>query len=164
APSVSFTRLGNSNKLSCVATGFYPQSIEVTMHRDEKDGEMYSSGVRPNHDGTYQMEKRTEYDTESAKYSCKVDHSGLTEPMILFYEPKADSMVPVIVGVVIAVLVLIALAIVGVVIYRKKGRKWAVRLDKGTVDAANVGGIGELGRVIGVRYSNYGVTLATGKC
>ncbi|XP_072331101.1 class I histocompatibility antigen, F10 alpha chain-like [Scyliorhinus torazame] len=93
------------------------------MHRDEKDGEMYSSGVRPNHDGTYQMEKRTEYDTESAKYSCKVDHSGLTEPMILFYEPKADSMVPVIVGVVIAVLVLIALAIVGVVIYKKKAGK-----------------------------------------
>ncbi|XP_038671682.1 class I histocompatibility antigen, F10 alpha chain-like [Scyliorhinus canicula] len=96
------------------------------MHRDEKDAEMYSSGVRPNHDGTFQMEKHTDYDAVSAKYSCKVAHSGLTEPMILFYEPKADSTVPVIVGIVIAVLVLIALAIVGVVIYkRKRGRRLA---------------------------------------
>nr|AAB97322.1 MHC class I antigen [Triakis scyllium] len=121
APTVSFTRLGDSKKLSCVATGFYPQSIELKLHRDQAAAIVpYSSGVRPNHDGTYQMEKQTDFEpSDPAKFSCEVDHAGLSQKLVVFYEPKADSMLPVI-GIVIAVLVLVALAVVGVVLYRKK--------------------------------------------
>nr|AAB97338.1 MHC class I antigen [Triakis scyllium] len=122
APTVSFTRLGDSKKLSCVATGFYPQSIELKLHRDQAAADVpYSSGVRPNHDGTYQMEKQTDFEpSDPAKFSCEVDHAGLSQKLVMFYEPKADSMLPVIIGIVIAVLVLVALAVVGVVLYRKK--------------------------------------------
>nr|AAB97349.1 MHC class I antigen [Triakis scyllium] len=122
APTVSFTRLGDSKKLSCVATGFYPQSIELKLHRDQAAADVpYSSGVRPNHDGTYQMEKQTDFEpSDPAKFSCEVDHAGLSQKLVVFYEPKADSMLPVIIGIVIAVLVLVALAVVGVVLYRKK--------------------------------------------
>ncbi|XP_078074029.1 LOW QUALITY PROTEIN: class I histocompatibility antigen, F10 alpha chain-like [Mustelus asterias] len=121
APTVSFTRLGDSKKLSCAATGFYPQSIELKLRRGQAAADEYSSGVRPNHDGTYQMEKQTDFEpSDPAKFSCVVDHAGLSQTLVVFYEPKPASMLPVIIGIVIAVLVLVALAVVGVVLYRKK--------------------------------------------
>ncbi|XP_078074031.1 class I histocompatibility antigen, F10 alpha chain-like [Mustelus asterias] len=121
APTVSFTRLGDSKKLSCAATGFYPQSIELKLRRGQAAADEYSSGVRPNHDGTYQMEKQTDFEpSDPAKFSCVVDHAGLSQTLVVFYEPKPASMLPVIIGIVIAVLVLVALAVVGFVLYRKK--------------------------------------------
>ncbi|XP_067865917.1 major histocompatibility complex class I-related gene protein-like [Heterodontus francisci] len=86
-PVVSFTRPGGSNRLSCVVTGFYPQAIEVTLWRDGvMIDETLSSGILPNHDRTYQIRKWIEFDPEDqAEYSCRVEHSGLTETMVMIY-------------------------------------------------------------------------------
>ncbi|XP_078393299.1 class I histocompatibility antigen, F10 alpha chain-like [Cetorhinus maximus] len=91
------------------------------MQRDgAKVEEIHSTEVRPNHDGTYQIQNLMEFDPkDQAKFSCVVDQGGLNGKMVMFYEPKADFMVPIIVSVVIAVL-LVALAIVGFVFYKKK--------------------------------------------
>nr|AAC60349.1 MHC class I protein [Heterodontus francisci] len=122
APSVSFTRRGDSNRLSCVTTGFYPQAIEVTLRRDGVSlDESHFDGILPNHDGTYQTHKWTDIDpADQAKFSCEVDHSGLKEKMVVFYERKSDSLLPIIVGVLVVAVLLIIAVIVGVVIYKKK--------------------------------------------
>uniref|UniRef100_UPI00398F7D0A major histocompatibility complex class I-related gene protein-like isoform X2 n=1 Tax=Pristiophorus japonicus TaxID=55135 RepID=UPI00398F7D0A len=74
APAVSFTRPGDAKRLSCVATGFYPQAIEVTLWRDGVFlAETQSSGILPNHDGTFQVR------------SCEVEHGGLQRKVIVFY-------------------------------------------------------------------------------
>ncbi|XP_072331376.1 major histocompatibility complex class I-related gene protein-like isoform X2 [Scyliorhinus torazame] len=87
APIVSFTRLGDSNRLSCVVTGFYPPAIEVNLCRDGVViGETLSSGILPNHDRTYQIRKWVEFDPEDqAEYSCRVEHSGLNEALVVIY-------------------------------------------------------------------------------
>ncbi|XP_038673429.1 H-2 class I histocompatibility antigen, Q9 alpha chain-like isoform X2 [Scyliorhinus canicula] len=123
APIVSFTRLGDSNRLPCVVTGFYPQAIEVNLCRDGVViDETLSSGILPNHDRTYQIRKWVEFDPEDqAEYSCRVEHSGLNETLVVIYMPKSHSQVTI--GIVLGILgLLIALIIVAVVIYKKKGR------------------------------------------
>ncbi|XP_067865029.1 class I histocompatibility antigen, F10 alpha chain-like [Heterodontus francisci] len=122
APSVSFTRRGDSHRLSCVTTGFYPQAIEVTLRRDGVSlDESHFDGILPNHDGTYQTHKWTDIDpADQAKFSCEVDHSGLKEKMVVFYERKSVSLLPIIVGVLVVVVLLIIAVVVGVVIYKKK--------------------------------------------
>ncbi|XP_078073682.1 class I histocompatibility antigen, F10 alpha chain-like [Mustelus asterias] len=124
APVVSFTRLGDSNRLSCAVTGFYPQAIEVNLWRDGVViDETLSTGILPNPDSTYQIRKWVEFDPEDqAEYSCRVEHSGMKETLVVIYEPKSRSQVAVTVGIVVGVLVLITLIIVAVVIYNKKGR------------------------------------------
>ncbi|XP_072331369.1 major histocompatibility complex class I-related gene protein-like isoform X1 [Scyliorhinus torazame] len=127
APIVSFTRLGDSNRLSCVVTGFYPQAIEVNLCRDGVViNEILSSGILPNHDRTYQIRKWVEFDPEDqAEYSCRVEHSGLNEALVVIYGLK--SRVHVTVGIVLGVLGIIALAVVAVVIYWKKASAKAAR-------------------------------------
>ncbi|XP_072331363.1 class I histocompatibility antigen, F10 alpha chain-like [Scyliorhinus torazame] len=124
APIMSFTRLGDSNRLSCVVTGFYPQAIEVNLCRDGVViNEILSSGILPNHDRTYQIRKWVEFDPEDqAEYSCRVEHSGLNEALMVIYGPKPHSQVPVTIGIVLGILLLLITLIVAVVIYNKKGR------------------------------------------
>ncbi|XP_059495504.1 class I histocompatibility antigen, F10 alpha chain-like [Stegostoma tigrinum] len=123
APIVSLTRLGDSNRLSCLVTGFYPQAIEVTLWRDGVlIDETLSTGILPNHDRTYQIRKWIEFDpVDQAEYSCRVEHSGLEDKLVVIYDPTSLSQVPVIVGVVFGVLGIIAVAVGVVIIYKKKG-------------------------------------------
>ncbi|XP_060706346.1 class I histocompatibility antigen, F10 alpha chain-like [Hemiscyllium ocellatum] len=87
APIVSFIRLGDSNWLSCLVTGFYPRAIEVTLWRDGAlIDESLSTGILPNHDRTYQIRKWIEFDPEDqAEYSCQVERSGLEEKLVVIY-------------------------------------------------------------------------------
>ncbi|XP_060707071.1 class I histocompatibility antigen, F10 alpha chain-like [Hemiscyllium ocellatum] len=123
APIVSFIRLGDSNRLSCLVTGFYPRAIEVTLWRDGVlIGETLSTGILPNHDWTYQIRKWIEFDPEDqAEYSCQVEHSGLEEKLVVIYVPKSHSQVLVTVGIVFGLLGIIYLAVVAVVVHKKKG-------------------------------------------
>ncbi|XP_059495393.1 class I histocompatibility antigen, F10 alpha chain-like isoform X2 [Stegostoma tigrinum] len=123
APVVSLTHLGDSNRLSCLVTGFYPQAIEVTLWRDGVlIDETLSTGILPNHDRTYQIRKWIEFDpVDQAEYSCRVEHSGLEDKLVVIYDPTSLSQVPVIVGVVFGVLGIIAVAVGVIVIYKKKG-------------------------------------------
>ncbi|XP_060707073.1 RLA class I histocompatibility antigen, alpha chain 11/11-like [Hemiscyllium ocellatum] len=88
APIVSFIRLGDSNRLSCLVTGFYPRAIEVTLWRDGVlIDESLSTGILPNHDRTYQIRKWIEFDPEDqAEYSCQVERSGLEEKLVVIYD------------------------------------------------------------------------------
>uniref|UniRef100_A0A3P9JRP0 Ig-like domain-containing protein n=1 Tax=Oryzias latipes TaxID=8090 RepID=A0A3P9JRP0_ORYLA len=65
--------------LTCLATGFYPKDITLNIRRDgrvlTKDDGVMSSGVRPNHDDTFQRADYVEIlRSDSATYTCEVIH------------------------------------------------------------------------------------------
>ncbi|CAM4316871.1 unnamed protein product [Leuciscus chuanchicus] len=75
-------------KLTCLATGFHPKdmmmTISIRQYRTSlPDDQIESSGIRPNHDGSYQLRKSVEIKKEEKyQYDCLVSHSSLKEPII----------------------------------------------------------------------------------
>ncbi|KAK9978687.1 hypothetical protein ABG768_020430 [Culter alburnus] len=73
-------------KLTCLATGFYPKDVILTIrkyHTSLPEDEIESTGIRPNHDGSFQMRKSVEIKgKEKDEYDCFVIHSSLKEPII----------------------------------------------------------------------------------
>uniref|UniRef100_UPI00398F8E1F major histocompatibility complex class I-related gene protein-like n=1 Tax=Pristiophorus japonicus TaxID=55135 RepID=UPI00398F8E1F len=72
---------GQNRNLHCLATGFYPQSINVTWIRDgEPIASASSSGILPNHDGTFQIKISLLINPEDKhQYICRVTHSSLSQ-------------------------------------------------------------------------------------
>ncbi len=74
-------------KLTCLATGFYPKDVTLLIRKYRSslpEDEIDSTGVRPNHDGTYQLKKSVEIpQDEKADYECFVVHRTLEEPIII---------------------------------------------------------------------------------
>ncbi|XP_038671287.1 class I histocompatibility antigen, F10 alpha chain-like [Scyliorhinus canicula] len=79
--------------LSCLVTGFYPVDIEVTWLRNgEVMSETQSSGLRPNHDGSHQIQKEIEINAgDEDQYSCQIEHSSLAEPKLHQWEFPGNS-------------------------------------------------------------------------
>ncbi|XP_073687691.1 RLA class I histocompatibility antigen, alpha chain 11/11-like [Garra rufa] len=84
-PRVRFIQKTNSDsggfRVSCLATGFYPRHINLTLFRDEQpvaDHEITGGDLRPNGDGTYQMKKSLEISAaDKHKYTCSATHLSL---------------------------------------------------------------------------------------
>ncbi|XP_073691644.1 uncharacterized protein [Garra rufa] len=74
-------------KLTCIATGFNPRDVTLGIrksHASLPEDEVESTGIRPNHDGTFQMKKSVEIqEDEKAEYNCFVSHRTLKEPIIV---------------------------------------------------------------------------------
>ena len=70
-------------KVTCLATGFYPRHINLTLFRDGQplDSHQITGGeLLPNGDGTYQMRKSLEVSTEelqSHHFTCTTEHLSL---------------------------------------------------------------------------------------
>ncbi|XP_073798924.1 major histocompatibility complex class I-related gene protein isoform X1 [Danio rerio] len=68
--------------VSCLATGFYPRHINLTLLRDGQpvsDHEFTGGDLLPNGDGTYQMRKSLEISAEEREkhnYTCSAKHMG----------------------------------------------------------------------------------------
>ncbi|XP_067865851.1 class I histocompatibility antigen, F10 alpha chain-like isoform X2 [Heterodontus francisci] len=113
--------------LSCLVTGFYPVDIEVNWLRNgEVMSESQSSGVRPNHDGTHQIQKEIEINAgEEDQYSCRIDHSSLAEAKLHQWEIPENNggrwHLGIITGSVIAALAVI-LGIIGIIIWKMQQR------------------------------------------
>ncbi|XP_038672471.1 H-2 class I histocompatibility antigen, Q9 alpha chain-like isoform X3 [Scyliorhinus canicula] len=58
-------------------TGFYPRDIEVILLRNGDDFmDTYSTGILPNHDGTYQLRRWAQINPkDGATYSCQYEQS-----------------------------------------------------------------------------------------
>ncbi|XP_072115032.1 major histocompatibility complex class I-related gene protein-like isoform X2 [Mobula birostris] len=123
-PEVSFTASKDGRHLSCVATGFYPQSINVTILRDDRIlEEIHSHEVLPNHDNTYQLTRTVQVEPmDTAEFSCRVEHRSLPEPlvMLLAIDLKPNS-IPILVIAIDVVLVILVMVIAVGVAYKKKG-------------------------------------------
>ncbi|KAI2646053.1 T-cell surface glycoprotein CD1a [Labeo rohita] len=84
-PQVRLIQKANSDsggfRVSCLATGFYPRHINLTLFRDGQpvaDHEITGGDLLPNGDGTYQMRKSLEISAaDKRKYTCSATHLSL---------------------------------------------------------------------------------------
>ncbi|XDV48806.1 hypothetical protein PO909_018170 [Leuciscus waleckii] len=121
-------------QISCLATGFYPRHINLTLFRDDQpvdDDQITGGQILPNGDGTYQMRKSLvisdEELREGHKYNCTMKHLNLDNKLdIIFAISDTDKYDPggsVILSVVISVLVLMCVAVLiitALIIWRKR--------------------------------------------
>ncbi|XP_026075396.1 H-2 class I histocompatibility antigen, Q10 alpha chain-like [Carassius auratus] len=77
-------------KLTCLATGFYPRDtfLTITKYRSPlPEDEVESTGIRPNHDGTFQLRKSVEIsEDEKDEYDCFVAYRTLNKTIIVRWE------------------------------------------------------------------------------
>ncbi|XP_063051587.1 hereditary hemochromatosis protein homolog isoform X1 [Engraulis encrasicolus] len=82
---------GSSVLLICLATGFYPRHINLTLLRDGQpvpDHQITGGELLPNGDETYQMRKSLEVNTEELQqhqYTCTVQHLSLDNKLDVMY-------------------------------------------------------------------------------
>ncbi|XP_051743363.1 IgG receptor FcRn large subunit p51-like [Ctenopharyngodon idella] len=128
-PRVRLIQKANSDsggfRVSCLATGFYPRHINLTLFRDGQpvsDHEITGGDLLPNGDGTYQMRKSLETSGDKHKYTCSATHLGLDNKLdiTLEFDPGEPfkSAIP-------SVLIVLALMLVfgaGAVIYKCRRR------------------------------------------
>uniref|UniRef100_A0A8C9TWW4 Ig-like domain-containing protein n=1 Tax=Scleropages formosus TaxID=113540 RepID=A0A8C9TWW4_SCLFO len=131
-------------RVSCVATGFYPRRVNVTLLRDDRpvpDRELTGGEVLPNGDGTYQLRRSLSVSEEELRerhrYTCTVSHLSVDNkldvnwgktPVRLDSEAPADTVL--VSAVLIAVLGLTALIIItATVLWRR--RRHAGEEDEG---------------------------------
>ncbi|XP_060707226.1 class I histocompatibility antigen, F10 alpha chain-like isoform X3 [Hemiscyllium ocellatum] len=109
--------------LSCLVTGFYPVDIEVTWLRNGKVmSGIYSSGVRPNHDETHQIQKEIEISAgDEDQYSCQFEHSSLVEAQLYQLEIPENSVVRSHLILLIGLIAAMA-AIFGIIIWKRPWR------------------------------------------
>ncbi|XP_072217509.1 class I histocompatibility antigen, F10 alpha chain-like [Excalfactoria chinensis] len=109
--------------LSCRAHGFYPRPIAVSWVKDGAvlGQDTHSGGIVPNSDGTYHTWVTIDaLPGDGDKYQCRVEHASLPQPGLYSWgEAAQSSLVPIVVGVVVAIVVIAIMAGVGFTIYRR---------------------------------------------
>ncbi|XP_016383737.1 major histocompatibility complex class I-related gene protein-like isoform X6 [Sinocyclocheilus rhinocerous] len=120
-PRVRFIQKANSDsggsRVSCLATGFYPRHINLTLFRDGQpvaDHEITGGDLLPNADGTYQMRKSLEISAaDKHKYTCSVTHLSLDNKLDITLEdaPSSYHIGVLLSGVAVLLLLCVILAI-----------------------------------------------------
>nr|AFN53619.1 IA1 [Chrysolophus pictus] len=131
--------------LSCRAHGFYPRRIAVSWMKDgeEQDQDTQTGGIVPNSDGTYHTWVTIDARPENRdKYQCRVEHDSLQPPGLYSWEPSEPNLVPIVVGVIVAIVAIAIVVGVGFIIYRRhagkkeKGYNIALAQDDGSISSA----------------------------
>ncbi|NP_001314818.1 major histocompatibility complex class I LLA isoform X1 [Danio rerio] len=114
-------------RLSCLATEFYPHSINLTLLRDGQpvsDHEVTGGNLLPNGDGTYQMRKSLEIradEREKHKYTCSVSHLSLDKILDIDFEFDPSFLIKIVIPVV--VLLSLMLVLTAVLIHKCKNKR-----------------------------------------
>uniref|UniRef100_A0A8C1CS93 Major histocompatibility complex class I LBA n=1 Tax=Cyprinus carpio carpio TaxID=630221 RepID=A0A8C1CS93_CYPCA len=117
-------------QISCLATGFYPRHINLTLFRDGQpvEDDLITGGqILPNGDGTYQMRKSLviseEELREEHKYNCTMKHLNLDNKLDFTFDVAESDPGSSTKSVVISVLVfmcVVVLIITALIIWRKR--------------------------------------------
>ncbi|XP_052407034.1 zinc-alpha-2-glycoprotein isoform X15 [Carassius gibelio] len=104
-------------KLICMASSFYAKDMMMTIRKYRTPlPEITSTEIRPNPDGTFQIQKSVEInEDEEAEYDCFVTHKSMEEPIIKKWDGNCldcptDTFIALIgAGIVVSVLLPIVL-------------------------------------------------------
>uniref|UniRef100_A0A493TGH0 Ig-like domain-containing protein n=1 Tax=Anas platyrhynchos platyrhynchos TaxID=8840 RepID=A0A493TGH0_ANAPP len=111
--------------LSCRAHGFYPRPISISWLKDGvvQEQETRRGSTVPNSDGTYHAWATIDVlSGDRDKYQCRVEHASLPQPGLFSWEPQSN-LIPIVVGVAVAVVAVIA-ALAGFAVWKsKQGKK-----------------------------------------
>lgn len=107
------------SELTCSAFSFYPPELQLRFLRNGLAAGSGRGGFGPNGDGSFHawsslMVQRG----DEHHYRCLVRHAGLPQPLLVELESPAESSV-LVVGVVVGLLLLVAAAVGGVVLWRR---------------------------------------------
>ncbi|XP_030621725.1 class I histocompatibility antigen, F10 alpha chain-like [Chanos chanos] len=114
-------------QVTCLATGFYPRHINLTILRDGQplSEDLVTGGILlPNVDGTYQMRKSLEVNAEELKescYSCSATRLSLDNKLDirLEYDP-GPPIASIVFSVLVVLLVCLIVLTVAIVKWRKR--------------------------------------------
>ncbi|XP_067236764.1 H-2 class I histocompatibility antigen, D-D alpha chain-like [Chanodichthys erythropterus] len=131
-PRVRLIQKANSDsggfRVSCLATGFYPRHINLTLFRDGQpvsDHEITGGDLLPNGDGTYQMRKSLEISADEHKYTCSATHLSLDNKLDVTLEFDPGEPFKSVIPSVLIVLALMLVFGTGVLIYKCRRRRAA---------------------------------------
>ncbi|KAG7500723.1 H-2 class I histocompatibility antigen, Q10 alpha chain-like isoform X2 [Solea senegalensis] len=118
----------SSVRLTCFATGFHLKDIELRMRRNgeiiDRSMGLTSSGVRPNHDNTYQRKDSVEiFKSDKSQFTCEVVHAPSRLHVTEVWDrtlPSVSSNVPIIAGGLIGFLVVMVVPFVLLLLFKKK--------------------------------------------
>ncbi|XP_051758573.1 hereditary hemochromatosis protein homolog isoform X4 [Ctenopharyngodon idella] len=107
-------------QISCLATGFYPRHINLTLFRDGQpvdDDQITGGEILPNGDGTYQMRKNlvisAEEVLEGHNYNCAMKHLCLDNKLGITFDAECGpGSFRLFVVITVVVLVCVAVPIV----------------------------------------------------
>uniref|UniRef100_A0A8C1PRR5 Ig-like domain-containing protein n=1 Tax=Cyprinus carpio TaxID=7962 RepID=A0A8C1PRR5_CYPCA len=115
-------------KISCLATGFYPRHINLTLFRDGQpvdDNQITGGEILPNGDGTYQMRKSLviseEELREGHKYNCTMKQLNLDNKLDIIFDVTESDPGSFSHSIIFSLLLcLAALIITALIIWRKR--------------------------------------------
>ncbi|XP_041956579.1 hereditary hemochromatosis protein homolog [Alosa sapidissima] len=118
--------------LTCLATGFYPRHINLTLLRDGQpvsDHQITGGELLPNGDETYQMRKSLEVSAEELQhhhYTCTAEHLSLDNKLDIDLERDWDLVTtPIMSSALVTVLAVCCLVGAGIGVIIRWRRKCA---------------------------------------